>query len=829
MSKKNFIRLCCGLLFTFFVGLFTLNGNVYAAADYDTLMDKWMTTQYRTCIFDPGLFNTTVNVTNDNGKLLGNSVVGSVFRDGGTMYLPSYSLAGRDYLNCRGIASGSSLTRGKSVWDVNYPNIGYSRWNDGGGDALSEKEKFMTEKLGYKGESTRGDAYFTVQASRESVWEYCIGTIIGKKCFPVEGKEKEVSTPVVSITNNNVSVSGWDNLWSNLEFRTLDNNQVMVRLNNSVMNVLGVPCDLLSGVMDRETCAGLVGFSVVKPTEPQTVIVSFDPNTEKPEVLYNRLREKLNATRWELSAKADRNVFDGTAYIEVGVTYTYTFGIGELQLIDSVNFDKYTFGGNQAASIASVTNGKYADNGAMMFDNTDRYNLYSYYLQNAVSGITCSPSDKTGLTGIKLYTTSGFKDCYANLSSIDTGNLMVYTQTNNNGIPKIAQISLSTIISWLNGVDTSTIDTNRIDAIETIEDRPTPTPGEGGTANANFDCDTELKKDDRGGKIGAMQWILCPSLNNTAYTANWIDNITQKMLEVKTDRYSTDSGTFSGWEVMRNIANVAMIIFLSVIIFSQITGYGIDNYGIKKMLPRLLVMALIINLSFYICEVVIDLSNIAGVGLRNMFASFGGDGDSGTGGVTAGLVGLFGAFAGSGPAIAAGTAAASLGWVAIVIAALVLVLIIFVALVTFLLMLGLREIIIIACVILSPLAFACFILPNTQNVTKKWWSLFKAAIVVFPICGAVAGISYFLRGLGDDDLGIGTAGQMILFVLPYLVFFLLPMLLKNALSALGKLGGALTSMGQTIRNGGQQIGQVGRAGIQNSQRYKDWSKDRVRR
>ena len=362
---------------------------------------------------------------------------------------------------------------------------------------------------------------------------------------------------------------------------------------------------------------------------------------------------------------------------------------------------------------------------------------------------------------------------------------------------------------------------------------PSPTPSEPG-ATADFDCDSIVKEGDgiTPGKLGAMQWILCPSLNNMAYTANWIDNITQNMLEVKTDRYSTNSGTFKGWEMVRNIANVAMIVFLLVIIFSQITGYGIDNYGIKKMLPRLITMALIINISFYICEVVIDLSNISGVGLRDLFASFGeeissGVGEDGTGAVTAGLVGIFSAFASSGPAIAAGAAAASLGWVAIVIAAVVLVLIIVVALVTLWLMLGLREIIVVACVVLSPLAFASFILPNTQNLFKKWWDLFKAAIIVYPICGAVAGISYFLRGIsGDGDMGMSVAGEIILFILPYLVFFLLPMLLKNALSALGKLGGALTSMGQTIRNGGRAIGQAGVKGVQNSQRYKDWAQFR---
>lgn len=462
------------------------------------------------------------------------------------------------------------------------------------------------------------------------------------------------------------------------------------------------------------------------------------------------------------------------------------------------------------------------------------YDLYKYYAKDVFkASIICE-----GETNYELYASqtpinwkAGAQCRLYNRSSAKSPKYVYGVDSNYHFT---AEISLDDLIATLSSLgDLSDLNGSNEGGIvgdETVP-TPTPTPTPGSSepgVKADFDCDSLLK--DNGGKIGAMQWILCPSLNNTAYTANWIDDITKRMLEIKTDRYDTNSGTFNGWGLMRNVANVAMIIFLLVIVFSQVSGYGIDNYGIKKMLPRLIVMALIINLSFYICELAIDLSNIAGVGLRNMFASFGGDGSSGTDGITAGLVGLFTAFGtAGGPTVAAGVAAASLGWVAIVIAAAVLILIVVVALVTLWVMLGLREIIVIACIILSPLAFAAFVLPNTQNLFKKWWELFKAAIIVYPICGAVAGISYFLRGISGDDMGMGVAGNMILFVLPYLVFFLLPTLLKNALSALGKLGGALTSMGQTIKNGGRAIGQAGVKGVQNSQRYKDWSSDRVRR
>lgn len=340
-----------------------------------------------------------------------------------------------------------------------------------------------------------------------------------------------------------------------------------------------------------------------------------------------------------------------------------------------------------------------------------------------------------------------------------------------------------------------------------------PDGGSSTTVDQGF-CDKMVDEGTNGEGVGAMQWILCPTLDNSTYTANWVDNMTQDMLEVKSSLYEPGSPTQEAWGKIRDAANVLMVLFLLVIIFSQLTGYGIDNYGIKKMLPRLITMAIIVNLSFYICAIAVDISNIAGTGLRDLFGGIGtglsgGAVDANTGFVSTSVTGLFTAAGiGGGAAVGAAGTAVTLGAplvVAILIAALVLVLVVIVAVVILYLMLGVREIIIIFCVLISPLAFAAFILPNTQHLFKKWWNLFKAAIIIFPICGAVAGISYILKNITTgSDVGIGTKAVMM--VMPFVGFFFLPELLKQAIAALGKLGGALTSMGQTMRGGARTLG-----------------------
>lgn len=357
----------------------------------------------------------------------------------------------------------------------------------------------------------------------------------------------------------------------------------------------------------------------------------------------------------------------------------------------------------------------------------------------------------------------------------------------------------------------------------------------GSSSGESFDCDKLLRENPQIGSIGAMQWILCPSLNNTIYTADMMDRITEGMLSVDSEMYNSSSYTANAWGIIRNIANVLMIVFLMVIIISQLTGRGIDNYGIKKMLPRLIVMAIIVNLSLYICQIAVDLSNILGVGLRDLIGSAANVAQQ-NGAVRAenpasdAAMGLF-AIAGTGGTAAVGAGTFAFGTLgiaaapAVAIGAIVLVLVVLVAIVILFLMLGARMAIVIACIILSPLAFAAFILPNTQNLFKKWWELFKAALVIFPLCGAVSGIAYMLRQMKNNmTFDTSTLGfYIILFILPYVGFFFLPMLLKNAISALGKLGAALTNAGNTIRNGGRAIGQGAMKVTQNSPRFKDWS------
>ena len=326
--------------------------------------------------------------------------------------------------------------------------------------------------------------------------------------------------------------------------------------------------------------------------------------------------------------------------------------------------------------------------------------------------------------------------------------------------------------------------------------------------------------------IEGMSWILCPALSNMTHTATALEKLIKEMLSVDTTLYDSSSPTKVIWDAMRNIANVIIILVLFVIILSQLTGYGIDNYGIKKMLPKLILMAIGLNLSFYICELAVDLSNITGEGLNNLFAALAQGTDVGDvnlleGWIAPKIAGVFAiaTAAGSGAAIA-GEVVTAVAFAPTMVMAVIMVilalLVVIVAILLFFLMLGARMIIVIFCIAISPIAFVCYILPNTQKLFKRWWSLFESALIIFPLCGAVMGMGYIIEAMVSAAEGAHIWMWIIAIFVPFLPFFMLPTLLKNAISGLGTVGGALTSMGGAFRKGVMS----GRDAIRNTEAYK---------
>jgi hypothetical protein len=63
-----------------------------------------------------------------------------------------------------------------------------------------------------------------------------------------------------------------------------------------------------------------------------------------------------------------------------------------------------------------------------------------------------------------------------------------------------------------------------------------------------------------------------------------------------------------GWVIVRDLSNMFFVVILLVIAFATILH--IENYNYKKWLPKLILMAVLINFSKTICGLLIDVAQI---------------------------------------------------------------------------------------------------------------------------------------------------------------------------------------------------------------------------
>ena len=301
-------------------------------------------------------------------------------------------------------------------------------------------------------------------------------------------------------------------------------------------------------------------------------------------------------------------------------------------------------------------------------------------------------------------------------------------------------------------------------------------------------------------QIGAIGWLICPTTGLLAKGIDALYGLIQGLLDVKPLEMKGDSPIYQVWSYMRNIANICFIIFLLVIIYSQITGYGINNYGVKKSLPRLIVTAMVVNFSFLFCAIAVDISNILGNGLKDLLAGIAESAiSSGTvdGSKTAtGFYSLFNTVAAGGAGLALSFAFPG-GPLGLLLAFIPLIIGGIISVIVGLLVLGLRQALVIFLVSISPIAFVLYILPNTEKHFQKWKNTFSQMLFFYPMFSMLFGVSklasmvLITSATTPFGLMVGAAVQ----VLPLL---LAAGLMKLSGSALGGISNVLNSLGNNL-------------------------------
>ena len=308
----------------------------------------------------------------------------------------------------------------------------------------------------------------------------------------------------------------------------------------------------------------------------------------------------------------------------------------------------------------------------------------------------------------------------------------------------------------------------------------------------------EVPEEEEGGEPknscgidGGLGWLICPVMTFVAMINDAAYGAISGFLDIKPailGDNSNTSGAKQGWDFFRNIANAIFALIFLWIIFSQISNVGVSNYGIKKILPRLIIGALLVNLSYYLCQIFVDLSNILGHTLKDALES--GAGEIGTTSEAAGwgsaiaatIVGVGGVAAFAALAIGIPTLAAG-----------------FLAIMTVFIILVVRQAGIILLVAISPVAFAAWLLPNTEDLFKKWMKMFRGLLLVFPIisllygAGKLAGAVLAASATVDPNNPDETM-QLVALAATTMPLIATPFVLQSSLSSLGSIGAKIGKM-----------------------------------
>lgn len=341
----------------------------------------------------------------------------------------------------------------------------------------------------------------------------------------------------------------------------------------------------------------------------------------------------------------------------------------------------------------------------------------------------------------------------------------------------------------------------KVGSVEELPETNTPDPGNNGGGSTDPSGGEVGPLDGCFSNAGVLGWILCPVLKLAGAATDGIyDMIVENYLSVKSETITSEALRGS-WGTFQGYANILFAILLVIVILSQVTSIGLSNYGVKKVLPKLIITIILVNLSYILCAIAVDLSNIVGTSLNDLLSGMD------AGGLVASEINIgtmvLNSVEGIGlTALAIGASGtvitiAAEAWPNLILVLFLAVISILISILFFFILLVVRQAAIIILIVLAPLAVVCYALPNTQKLFDRWIKAFSALLMVFPICGAVmGGCNYASRLLLSAGGNNGLLYYIIVMVLGVVPLFFIPSILKSSMSALGSIGARLATSGE---------------------------------
>ena len=328
------------------------------------------------------------------------------------------------------------------------------------------------------------------------------------------------------------------------------------------------------------------------------------------------------------------------------------------------------------------------------------------------------------------------------------------------------------------------------------------TAGGGATAGGATGGTNESPSCESNGSV--LGWLLCPIINGVADALNSLySGLIQPLLRTRPLNLTPNSGdpnkTYDVWNNFRIYGNVLLVIVLLIVVFGESIGGGlIDAYTARKILPRLLIGAILINLSIYIVAFGMDVANILGNGLQsliqapfqagnafklNIFGASPGFSDD-----ALGIVGVIGGL---------WTVAAVWGPISFLMLFILVPTLIVMALIVGILLV--RQGLILLLIFAAPIAFALWCLPNTEQYFKRWWDTLFRTLLIYPIVAVIFAMANVLSvTISNTTSSLKVFSGLLAVICLFAPLYLIPFAFQIAGGIMGTLG----NLGKRVSAGG---------------------------
>lgn len=204
-----------------------------------------------------------------------------------------------------------------------------------------------------------------------------------------------------------------------------------------------------------------------------------------------------------------------------------------------------------------------------------------------------------------------------------------------------------------------------------------------------------------------------------------------------------------GWQVMRDICNMFFIVILLIIAFG--TVLGIENWNYKRLLGRLILAAILINLSKMFCGLMIDAGQVVMATFVNAFK------DSAPGV----LVNALGFRTVGNLTIDTVKNMSNLANGATIMLNLGFIFVSFATILSITLVLIVRVVMLWFLVVFSPIVWIGSLLPITAKYASQWWEQFTKWIIVGPILAFFLwfSLTMFQGANIAKEAGVGDVGE----------------------------------------------------------------------